>query len=99
MISNPMEGHQSHDAMVMGELSPEVFDYFFARSAPSVFGKTRGVRQALIATFFQRFYEECKKHEVLPQWDPEQDLVVEGILSRLNFNAVKTKKKNARPQP
>lgn len=92
MIPNPMEGRQSHDALVMGELDPEVFLFFFAKNQPAVFGRTRGARQALIATFFQRFYDECLRQGVTSKWDPDQDILVEAILSRLNFNPPRKKK-------
>lgn len=85
-LTNPHRTSADHACTVMAELSPEVFNFFFNRYGPSVFGGSRGARQALICSFFEKLHKECLRQGIEQKWLPEQEKQIQEILNRLNFN-------------
>jgi hypothetical protein len=92
-IPNPMPNATSQHR-VMADLDAQVWDYFFK----GVFPGTKGPRQALICTFFQRFYEACQKENIVPIWDVDNESKVAGVLARLNFNSPVEMPKESKPR-
>lgn len=80
-IPNPMPNATSAHR-VMADLDKDVWDYFFK----GVFPGTKGPRQAMICTFFLKFYEACQKENIVPIWDVDNESKVAAVLQRLNFN-------------
>lgn len=66
----------------MSNLDKNVFEYFFRH----VFAGDRGIRYALINTFFDKFYTACIAEGVPPEWDPTVYDKVKLVLERLNFD-------------
>lgn len=80
-IPNPMPNATSSHR-VMADLDANVWNYFFK----GVFPGTKGPRQAMICTFFLKFYEACQKEGIVPLWDVDNEEKVGAILRQLNFN-------------
>ena len=73
---------------VMADLDEGVFNYFFDPKAPCLFTGSRGVRQAILAQFFDKLHIACLQRGLTPEWNPENETVVQQILDDMNFNAV-----------
>lgn len=73
---------------VMADLDEDVFNFFFRPDGPCVFTGSRGVRQALLAQFFDALRRECLAQGVAPRWEPENEEKVQKIMDNLNFNSV-----------
>ena len=84
-LTNPYLGEQNV-SRVMADLPDSVFNYFFNPDGPGALTHVRGARQALIAQFFQKLYEECISEGIPPRWEPETESRIQGMMDRLVFN-------------
>lgn len=73
---------------VQADIDRKVYDYFFLHTI----AYTHGSRQAIIAFFFQKFYDACRAVGIPPVWDETSAPRVLELLNKLNFN------NNERPQ-
>jgi hypothetical protein len=81
LILDPHRGIPNRK-VVQGDLDPKVFDYFFRHCLTG----ERGPRQAMICTFFQKFYEACVLEGITPVWDETNEERINNVLQRLNFS-------------
>jgi hypothetical protein len=81
--SNILDPHRgiADRKLVQGDIDPKIFNYFFRHCLTG----DRGPRQAMICTFFQRFYEACVLEGIAPVWDETNEQRINDVLMRLNF--------------
>lgn len=81
---------------VQANIDRKIFNYFFRH----VLAGDRGNRQALISTFFQKFYAACVAAGIAQTYDPDNESKLITVLGRLNFDSagsvVSTKKVGAK---
>ena len=77
---------------VMADIDEDVFNYFFNAEGPSVFTKTRGARQALVAQFFKKLHEQCLAEGVPPRWEPDNESRVQAMMDRMSLAKPKVTK-------
>jgi hypothetical protein len=81
--------------LVEARIDRKVFSYFFHHCLTG----TRGPRQALVAFFFQRFYEACVLDGIAPVWDEDNERRINDVLQRLNFVDTTKKSRGSKPKP
>jgi hypothetical protein len=67
---------------VWARLPPEIYDYLFRQ----VLAGERRAKQDLTAEFYRKLYDECQRRGIPATWSLENAELIEGVMSKLNFN-------------
>jgi hypothetical protein len=84
IFTNPACG-ASDDTRVWANLDPSVHHYFFRQ----VLAGSTGAKQAIINTFFAKFYDACLTAGITNEWSLENEFAVRDVLKKLNFNGTR----------